>query len=153
MLPKKPGPRSKTASQAQALDNQSSTSSSSSLSSGFLPRTGPGSGSKPQQVNQPQDPGGPSTSTNRPGILTTANNPDQSLPNHMNSSNRNDSGFVNRDDVTNSIRTGDNEGADQGGAKGNQTGSGGGGGGSNSSSDQSGFLDDNRNDLSGENDI
>ena len=145
MLPKKPGPRSKTASQAQALDNQSSTSSSSSLSSGFLPRTGPGSGSKPQQVNQPQDPGGPSTSTNRPGILRNAKNHDQS--------NRSDSGFVNRDDVTNSIRTGDNEGADQGGAKGNLTGSGGGGGGSSSSSDQSGFLDDNRNDLSGENDI
>jgi len=142
MPPKKPGPRSITLSQAQAVDNQSSTSSSSSLSSGFLPR------SKPQQVNQTQDLSGPSTSTNRPGILTTANNPDQSLPNHMNSSNRNDSGFVNRDDVTNSIRTGDNEGADQGGARGNLTGSGGGGGGSNSSSDQSGFLDNNRNDLS-----
>ncbi len=147
MLPKKPGPRSKTASQAQAMDNQSSTSSSSSLSSGFLPRLGSG----PQQVNQPQDPGGPSTSTNRQGIIRNANN--QSQPRHVNSSNRSDSGFVNRDDVTNSIRAGDNEGADQGGARGNQTGSGGGGGGSSSSSDLSGFLDDNRNDLSGENDI
>ena len=146
MLPKKPGPRSKTTPQGQAEDNQSSSSSGSSLSSGFLPR----SGSRPQQVNQPQDPSGPSTSNYRPpGILRNAINPDQSQPRPENSSKRSDSGFVNRDDVTDSIRTGDHERAAQSGAKGNQTGSGGGGGGSSSSSNESRFLDDNSNDLSG----
>jgi len=148
MLPKKPGPRSKTTPQAQAVDNQSSSSSGSSLSSGFLPR----SGSRPQQVNQPQDLSGPSTSHYRPpGILRNAINPDQSQPRPGNSSNRSDSGFVNRDDVTDSVRTGDDERAAQGGARGNQTGSGGGGGGSSSSSNESRFLDDNSNDFSAHN--
>ena len=133
MPPKRPGPKSKTV--PNPADDQDSSSSDSS---GFLPTPSPIS-SRPQQGNQPpQDPvAGPSNSISRPrqGILKNSNLSHRSEP---------DSGFVNRDDVTDSIRSPlVNEGA-----RGNKTGSGGGDGGSSSSS-HSHFLDDNRNDHSG----
>ena len=132
MPPKRPGPKSKTVPNPAADQD-----SSSSDSSGFLPSP---RSSRPQQGNQPpKDPeAGPSNSVSRQrlGILKNRNVSHRSEL---------DSGFVNRDDVTDSIRSPlDNEER----ARGNKTGSGGGDGGSSSSS-HSHFLDDNRNDHSG----
>ena len=132
MPPKRPGPKSKTV--PNPAGGEDSTSSDSS---GFLPSP---RSSHPQQGNQPpQDPvAGPSNSVSRPrsGILKNSNLSHRSEP---------DSGFVNRDDVTDSIRS---PLVNEEGARGNKTGSAGGNEGSSSSS-HSHFLDDNRNDHSG----